>query len=328
MRNAVLVNGKKVIEFTISEEHIWIPGDFLSDARISSNHRGAFADLQVWSKPMDEQQLLDWTTCHFNEPGNVYQWKIDKFNMTHDSRMVSTIEKVDRKSFCKVNEPGTTELHVIGQGTGGFSNVGGSKLCKRLNGNIALFPIDEDKALKIKNVLINFVEITNLTEIQAFVGGRARIENYSKIPHSYPVATGFWDVEDPETGDLLVNDENRKYLANVFHSYAMLEDLCLGAFYYPGGFSEIVSGKDLFYTWEKCERKLWGRVLCEFDTIPTITIKGFCQKELMDRNYQLIDIKPEQGRHFQNYICFSQRFIFFRKFLKTKPSHIHLISLD
>ena len=283
-------NGIKVFEFEVLEKRIWIPGDFLSETIILKGSRGAITDMQVWSSPLDEKQLEDWTTCRNNISGNVYQWNVDTLNMTHDERMISTIEKVNRKSFCKVK---AKEIHIIGQGNWDISLFDSMKICKRLNGEIVFFPKDEEAAVKIKTVLIDFMDKANLSEIQAWVGGRARIETFLETPYAYPYSS-FWDVEDPETGELLLNDQNRKYLATVYHSYKILKDLCLAAFVAREEW--LLAGKKYFYTWEKCEREIWGRVLCEFDDIPIITIKGFCSKELMDKKYQLIDVKPGQGK--------------------------------
>ena len=100
----VFHNGVKYVDILIKEDHIFISKYFLSQIIINRQQRGSFSDLQVYSTPMDEASLSSWTTCTYNEAGDVYAWDISKFNLTHDETIISAIEEVDTSLFCKSNQ--------------------------------------------------------------------------------------------------------------------------------------------------------------------------------------------------------------------------------
>ena len=54
-----------------------------------------------------------------------------------------------------------------------------------------------------------------------------------------------------------------------------------------------IDGKNPDYQFQKCKRKIVGRVLCEFHKLPEIHVKGLCEESQIDRNFQLID--PTSG---------------------------------
>ena len=92
-------NGIKYLDFKPASEITMITKYFLDELKIANNFRGSFSDLQVYSQPMDESDLEKWTTCQYDEPGDVYEWDINRFNLTHNERIISSIEKVESKSF-------------------------------------------------------------------------------------------------------------------------------------------------------------------------------------------------------------------------------------
>ena len=113
-------NEFKYLDYTVREEHIRITRKYLSQLFINRGFRGSFSDLIVYSKPMDEESLRQWTTCQFDEAGDVFQWDINKFNLTNDETIISCVEKVDTKFFCKSEGLGQKEMFGDGYGTSPF----------------------------------------------------------------------------------------------------------------------------------------------------------------------------------------------------------------
>ena len=106
-------NGVKYLDNLIINDHIIISKHFLSHITINRYHRGSFSDLHVYSNPMDEESLSSWTTCTFNQPGDVYAWDINKLNLTHHEDIISAVEKVDTSLFCKSGQKNKKEIHLF-----------------------------------------------------------------------------------------------------------------------------------------------------------------------------------------------------------------------
>ena len=148
-------NGEKYLENLIKEgEHISISKYFLSHVIINRFQRGSFSDLQVYSSPMDEESLSSWTTCQFNEPGDVYAWDINTLNLTHDEAIISAVEKVDTNLLCKSGQKNKKEIHIFGDADITSINYYEAKeLCMRLNGKMTKIPQDLTGNEHIANVL-------------------------------------------------------------------------------------------------------------------------------------------------------------------------------
>ena len=294
-------NGKKQFDYLVDEEHTVIPRDFLSKVTINKAARGSFSDLQVYSQPMDEDALRKWTTCKYNQPGDVFEWDINKFNLTHDERIVSAIEKVDTDLFCKSESSGQKEIHIFGdRRIDPISNVKGTVLCKRLNARILMLPATKKDMKALGNYLLSYANKTNLSTGTywcpncAWIGGLSDIsESYGK-PHWSP-PMGLYDMKHPETGQPLINEENRKSIHREGHSYEILENVCFVV--------AVRIGEDPMLHFQKCKRKLIGRVMCEFESKPLIRIKGLCQQSPIDRDFVLIEPKLGEGNSFMNFSC-------------------------
>ena len=179
-------NGVKELDFPMDEEHIVIPKDFLSKVTIHQGSRGSFSDLQVYSHLMDEESLAKWTTCQYDQPGDVYEWDITRFNLTHDPTIVSAIEKVDTNLFCKSQSTGQKEFHVFGDyRIDTMSNFEGIVLCERLNAKILMLSASEKEMRDLDSyLLLSYAKKTNITSpetwyypMAALVGGMANISN-------------------------------------------------------------------------------------------------------------------------------------------------------
>ena len=227
-------NGIKYLDYK-TEKLMTISRYFLSQVKIAQNFRGSFSDLQVYSTPMEETSLEDWTTCRYDQPGDVFEWDINKVNLTHDERIVSSIEKVDSKLFCK---PEQKEVHIFGDSRiDTFSNFEGIVLCERLNSKAVLFPTNGTRIEELVNYLTFFAEKTNLTSgVEAWVSGVSKLDDKYGSSHWYPPG-GVYELIDPENGNLLLNDENRKLILPDGHTYQKLVHICphitTNPFHYP-----------------------------------------------------------------------------------------------
>ena len=279
-RKIMFHNGFKYLDTYVKEDNIVISKNFLSKVFLTMAFRGSFTDLQVYSKPMDEENLRKWTVCRFDEPGDVFEWDITKLNLTHDDSIISDFEKVDSKVFCREKRSCNKETHIFGDiDVDPISNVEGVILCKRLNGRIKMLPTTKKEI----NRLADYIESYG----GGWVGGVSKVGKDSESPHWFP-DKGLYSFVDPETGEELINKENMEFIAKAIHSYQILEDICL----------HCGPGKTAIKcNWQKCKRKLVGRVLCEFESIPAIKIKGLCKQSPIDRDFILIDPKQYEGKY-------------------------------
>ena len=278
-------NGIKYLDFTAEDDIKVISKRYLEKVQIGHRFRGSFSDLQVYSSPMDEFALEEWTTCRYDKPGDVYEWDVNKFNFTHDERIVSSIEKVNTEIFCK---PEQKETHLIGADP--ISNFEGVDLCHRLNGKAVLLPANVTRLRELINLLHDFKQKTNISgNVNTWVAGISYLGEHYGSSHWYP-PEGIYDMIDPDTRDSLISKENKKLLKPDYHTYQKLTHICLHLTL-DKGILPFVS------KFEKCTRKAqWiDRILCQFETTPVINIKGLCEQSTMDTQFQLIDPKIGEG---------------------------------
>ena len=294
------VNGIIMFDEKVRDQNIEIRKDFLSHISIFSNSRGSFTDLQVYSKPMSMDSLIRWTSCQFEEAGDVFQWDTNKLNMTIDESIVSTIEKVDSKSFCKSLKKAKEEIHIFGDGGGStgkkLSYVEYSRLCLRLNGKAHPIPRDEAGLRTLDTMLHQFEEKTSVELMKwqtLWIGGKAKLPE-EELAHYYPEPSGVFVAVDEETGENLMTKENEKYFAPIKESYHMMVKMC------PTFQMTTNPAKDEpKIHWQKCSRKgYFGYIFCQFQKYPSIHIKGLCEEATMDRDYILLDFEPNQGNIF------------------------------
>ena len=87
----------------------------------------------------------------------------------------------------------------------------------------------------------------------------------------------------------MITEENKKFIYRDGHSYEKQTQTCV-AHCSRGGI------KNPYYGFQKCKRKLIGRVMCEFESSPFIRIKGLCQQSTIDRDFYLIEPKLGEGK--------------------------------
>ena len=279
-RKLMYHNGFKYLDTIMKEDqnNIVISKNFLSKVFVTEAFRGSFTDLQVFRKPMEEENIRKWTICQVDEPGDVFEWDITRLNLTHDENIISDSAKVDSRMFCKAKESSEKEMHIFGDPSiDTMSNVDGTVLCRRLNGKINLLPTTKEDMERMADYIRSY-------DVDGWVGGVSKREEGSEAPHCFPDG-GLFDLIDPETGKNLITDENKKFIAMAIHSYEILEDICL----------HCSGNTRLECNWQKCKKKLVGRVLCEFDKTPAIRIKGLCQQSPIGRDFLLIEPKPDEG---------------------------------
>ena len=227
---------------------------------------------------MVEDKLRKWTLCQFDEPGDVFEWDITRLNLTHDENIISGSAKVDSRMFCRTKESSEKDMHIFGDPSiDTMSNVDGTVLCRRLNGKIKLLPTTKEEMERMADYIRSY-------DVDGWVGGVSKRGEGSEAPHWFP-DRGIFDFIDPETGEDLITDDNKKFIAMAIHSYQILEDICL----HCSGITNLECN------WQKCKRKLVGRILCEFDQTPAIRIKGLCKHSPIDRDFLLIEPAPDEG---------------------------------
>ena len=289
-------NGVKYLDFLVDEDHTFISKYFLSHVNINARRtRGSFSDLHVYSTPMDEDSLSSWTTCTYDKPGDVYAWNINDFNLTHDESIVSAVEKIDTKLFCKSKGTKKKEIHLFGDDDiSSISYYEGKDLCKRLNGRITPIPKDLAGNMVLYNLLKDHGMKTNNTWAKGWVEGITNHGEKYGSSHWVPKKLIF-EVFDPETGEPLLNDINKQFVHNEVHSYQKLVHLCFECVYYPP-WENAHNEYNFLYFFQKCNRNYVGKVLCEFEELPTIKIKGLCKNSPIDRNFQLLETKVGDGK--------------------------------
>ena len=290
-RKLMYHNGFKYLDTVLKEDinNILIPKDFLSEVFITEAFRGSFSDLQIYSKPMDEDALFQWTTCQYDKPGDVFEWDITRLNLTHDETIVSDAGNVDSSEFCPVRGSSKKDIHIFGdRSIDPINNIEGQILCKRLNGLIKLLPTTKEELVPLADYITSFDAKTNSSS-WAWVGGVSKGGEGSDVPHWSP-DEGIYDFVNPETGQTLINEENKEHIGMDGHSYQQLVENCLVCSSNKENDPPVRCG------WQKCNRKYTGRVYCEFDSTPAIKIKGLCKKSLIDRDFQLIEPKINEGR--------------------------------
>ena len=243
---------------------------------------------------MEEKSLSSWTTCSFDQPGDVYAWDINKLNLTHDENIISAVEKVDKNLFCESGQKNKKEIHMFGDHDITSINYYEAKdLCKRLNGKMTMLPSDLAGNKHIVDILKDIGVKTNKTYVTAWVDGITMHGEKYAASHWVPETWQF-EMYNPSTGEPLINDINRQFLDKEGHSYQKLVDLCFQSSFHPRQLSKFKYG--LRYIWQKCNRNFIGKVLCEFQELPTIKIKGLCKNSPIDRDFQLISQKNGEGK--------------------------------
>ena len=182
-KKQVYLNGVKYLDYVVDEnpENIFISKDFFSHVYITFSFRGYFTDLQVFSTPMKEEDLLGWTTCQYHQPGDVFQWDMKKLNLTHDERIISEFGKVDSKAFCQNKGSSKREVHRFGDSRfNPMSNIEANIVCKRLNGKIRNFPTTKEGINQVVDSLTSFAEKSNQTWADGWMGGVAKPGEESK----------------------------------------------------------------------------------------------------------------------------------------------------
>ena len=291
-------NGLKYLDYYVDEKHIIIPKDYLSNTQIATRFRGEFSDLQVYSKPMDESELKAWTRCQYKEKGDVFSWDTKRLS-EHDEGIISSIQRRDTKFFCKSETSDQTEVHLFGNPRiDPFSNFEGKVLCKRLNGKATMFPKNRTRAEQLINYLHYFQEKSNLTGgTWAWVDGISSLGEHYGASHWYP-QQGRYEMKDPDTGDILTNEDNKEFIRPESHTYQKLVYIC-------AAFSTLKGYLPYRLILQKCKRKIVGRVLCEFETTPVIRIKGLCKQSRIDREFQLIEPNIGEG-NIKNYETYNR----------------------
>ena len=302
-RKLMYHNGFKYLDTELKGdiENIVIQKGYLDGVIITEAFRGLFSDLQVYSTPMDDDALVRWTTCLYDKPGDVFEWDITRLNLTHDESIVSVFGKVDSSEFCLFKESSKKEVHLFGDRTvDPINQFKAQELCKRLNGKIMMLPITKEEMLQFGELIRSFQVKTNSTKVFAWVGGIKRNvkSEGSASPHWYP-KEGIYDFIDPETGKSLINEENKMFLTPDYHTYQQQVDICSVCYFDDFWFKT----NQARCQWQKCNRNIDGRVFCEFYAIPSIKIKGLCKTSLVDRDFQLIEPKLDEGMYsYHHYI--------------------------
>ena len=223
-------NGVRYMNYKVVEDHIDINKNLLTNFWIFEGCRGFFTDLQVCSKPIQEDNIQKWTTCQFSEPGDVFAWDIEKLNMTNDERMITDLDQIERKALCKSKEEGQTDIYCFGQGYNGeniISNIEGNLLCRRLNGKISMLPKDEKGFEKYKKWAKFWLKKSNVFGTNVWIGGQSVLGDKYGASHWYPEPSGIYDMEDPETGEILTNEINKAYINPEDHTYQKLVQICM-----------------------------------------------------------------------------------------------------
>ena len=288
-RKLLYHNGIKYLDTPLNEDpdNIIISKNFFSNVYLTASFRGSFTDFHVYSTPMDHEALVGWTICQYDTPGDVFQWDINRLNLTQDENIISEFVKEDSNAFCKDKTSSKKQIHIFGDNRfDPMSNVEGDIVCKRLNGKIKLLPATKEGLNQLADYFKSFGKKSNLTEVGGWMGGVSKLD--SQDAHPYP-DKGVYDFVDRETGQSLINEENRKFMKREIISYQILEDICMNC-YTPS------SNDDLNCAWQKCSRKQVGRVICEFTSTPAIRIKGLCSQAPIDKDFLLMEPKPNEGK--------------------------------
>ena len=88
---------------------------------------GQFTDVNIWSKPLTKQEMIDWTTCNTMSKGDALNWDTAQWelvNMTTDFQDVSTI--------CKPIRPG----HVVLPEMRNFTSH--TAMCRKFRGGTSV----------------------------------------------------------------------------------------------------------------------------------------------------------------------------------------------
>ena len=152
-----------------------------------------------------------------------------------------------------------------------------------------MLPKNEEGFEKYKKWAKFWLKQSNVIWTNVWIGGQSVLGDKYGAIHWYPEPSGIYDMEDPETGEILTNEINKAYINPEDHTYQKLVQICmmLDTYYW---------GENMIIRFQKCKRKFIGRVLCEFPSLPRIHIKGLCKENTMDRDYQLMAPEPTQGK--------------------------------
>ena len=133
-------------------------------------------------------------------------------------------------SFVNQKKVGQTEIYCFGQGYNGeniISNIEGNLLCRRLNGKMTMLPQDEQGFQKLQEWAKFWHKKSNVSWVGVWIGGRSILGDKYGASHWYPEPSGIYDMEDPETGEIITNDINKAYINPEDHTYQKLVHICM-----------------------------------------------------------------------------------------------------
>ena len=308
-KELLYVNGKFIQGYEWPKKFRKGWGDYPLLLKVMGGWRGEVTDLNIYDSAFEKEEMISWTTsCETPAEGEILSWKPEIYNLTNNNDTETVISEVALEYLCSSHEESILEMFDSGVGK---SPAMSEEICERLNGQLNLIPMNEEKAFAMNKEFEEYAVKVNITWLGIWVGGRADMNGTKMIEATggnsqiYPEG-GKWVVRDPNTDDIL----GIPFLHQpTGHTYAKLTQecfVCYAAYNTNGnvssfngkfckGVSDCINGFGC--SSQKCERSDIGYALmCKFQQKLRLRLKGLCKETKVDTDYLLLGYEVlEQG---------------------------------
>ena len=317
-KELLYVNGKFIQGYEWPKKFRKGWGDYPLLLKVMGGWRGELTDLNIYDSAFEKEEMISWTTsCETPAEGEILSWKPEIYNLTNNNDTETVISEVSTDDLCLNREE--TVLEIFDNGLG-KSPAMSEDTCARLNGQLNLYPVNEEKALAMAKEYEEYLVKVNISWVGLWVAGRSDIEGTefvkSKEGYQFYPKGGKWIVKDPYTGDSLGTPFG---LQRATQTYAKPTQECISCTHGIHGYTSEKNVSSFcannihsfcgarissFCNPQKCERSDidWG-LICKFQRKLRLRLKGLCKETKVDTNYLLLgyEVLEQGGKHRRKY---------------------------
>ena len=286
----LFVNGKFIQGYEWEPELSKGWGDYPLTIKLMEGWRGEVTDLNIYDSAFEEDEMISWTTsCETPADGGILSWRPEMYNLTNNNDTETVIDEVAADDLCPSKNMKADVLEFFDDGVG-RSPAMSEEMCARLNGQLNLIPVTDERGFATTREFEDFAIKTNRSNLCFWVAGKASANDTEmiEVKEGFQVYQkgGKWVIKDPYTDEILGIP---LFLLKTGHTYAELTQECFACCAnleedssskspFEGKFCKGRGKcKNNFNCWsQKCERSdlSWLGLICSFKQKVKLRLKG------------------------------------------------------